>query len=481
MKKKIHEWYQAFPLAQKIRFSYLLLVIPLLVLLIISSYTVFQANRRNEEMIESAVVASNFSMDFKDDFDYETYLLIIGNKSVEQSGLDDLLTEANEVVDELENLTSSYDNHKRLISAKKYLTNLSTYKGRIIENLIEGNMYEDNIEIWENDIQIVTSLLEETVSEYIYYEIRELQNAKNEYRIFFTRMVVITSAATIAVLILLVFLSIYIPAGITKPIERLSEVTNQVAKGDLSIRSDVEAGGEVKVLSDSFNQMIDKIDELIEQVTTERIRLKDAELELLQAQINPHFLYNTLDTITWLAEDGKTNEVKAMVKSLSDFFRTSLNNGKDIISIEEEMLHVRSYLQIQKVRYMDILEYEIDVPDDIYEYRIPKISIQPLVENALYHGIKNKRGLGHIRVTGERVDDEIVLEVLDDGIGIMPERLEMIKRGIDEKAPEENDIYGLHNVDERIKLKFGRQYGLKIDSTYGEGTSVKVFLPTSGR
>ena len=231
------------------------------------------------------------------------------------------------------------------------------------------------------------------------------------------------------------------------------------------------------MLSDSLNAMIDKINELLDQVTTEQIRLRKAEFELLQAQINPHFLYNTLDTIVWLAEAGDQKRVVSMVGNLSDFFRTSLNQGKDIISIREELAHVRSYLEIQQVRYQDILRYEITVPEDLYEYKIPKITIQPLVENALYHGIKNKRGQGTITVSGKRNENGFVLYVRDNGIGMTQERLKEVRAGIQKLSYTGKEIYGLYNVNERIRLNFGETYGISIESTYGEGTCVSISLP----
>lgn len=477
MLEKLKKIYQKSTLASKIRISYLIVVIPMLVLLIVCVYNLWSSNRKYENMLNSAVTASDFSLDFKKDFDYETYLLIVGNKTIEESGLNDLLTDANQIVGKLEKLTDSRENNDRLASARKYLANLEIYKGRIEENIIEGNNYEKNLEIWENDVQIVTSLLRETVIQYIYYEIRDIQQTRDEYQQF--DMILIRSLIVAAIFITLVvlFLSYFIPQSITRPIRQLSEATDQVAKGDLSVRTTVNAGSDVMLLSESLNTMIDKINQLLEQVKQEQIHLRDAELELLQAQINPHFLYNTLDTIVWLAEAGDQKKVVSMVGSLSKFFRTSLNQGKDIISIEEELQHVRSYLEIQQIRYQDILEYEIDVPQELGMYRIPKITIQPLVENALYHGIKNKRGLGTISITGEKAEDCFYLYVTDNGIGMGEKRLQQIKDRIGQNAPDENEIYGLYNVNERIRLKFGQEYGISIKSVHMEGTQVSIRLP----
>ncbi len=477
MKEKLRKIYHNSTLATKIRYSYLLLLIPIVAFLIFCFCNLWSSNRKYEDMLNSAMVASEFSLDFKKDYDYETYLLIVENKTLDESKLGEMLEEANRIVDGLEELTDSKENRNRLASAKKYLNNLQIYKERIEQNLKDGNKYENNIEIWENDVQIVTALMRETIFQYIYYEIKDIQKARTEYQDFFMQMIRFSIIAFALILILITFLSYYIPLSITHPIRKLSEVTDQVAKGDLTVRSDVRSGAEVSVLNDSLNTMIDKINELLEQVKTEQGRLRKAEFELLQSQINPHFLYNTLDTIVWLAEAGEQKKVVDMVGSLSDFFRTSLNQGKDMVSVKEELQHSRSYLEIQQVRYQDILQYEIQVPETLFCYLIPKITIQPLVENALYHGIKNKRGIGKIIITGKREKDYFVLIVEDNGAGMSRERLEVVREGMNQKSQTEKDIYALYNVNERIRLNFGQKYGLSIDSVLGEGTTVQVMLP----
>lgn len=477
MIRRLKDIYYRSSLATKIRYSYLFLLIPLLIFLVFTFYNLRDMNHNYEDMVNSTVVASEFSLDFKKDFDYETYLLIVGNKTVEESELDSMIEEAERIVAGLEEITEAEDNIARLDSVNKYLSNLRIYVDRIEENLQKESHYEDNMEIWENDVQIVTSLVGDTMSQYIYYEVRGIQQSRAAYQTFFMNLVRFSLLGMGLLLLLVIILSYYIPRSITMPITRISRLTNQVAKGNLSVRAAAESGAEARMLSDSLNAMIDKINELLDQVTTEQIRLRKAEFELLQAQINPHFLYNTLDTIVWLAEAGDQKRVVSMVGNLSDFFRTSLNQGKDIISIREELAHVRSYLEIQQVRYQDILRYEITVPEDLYEYKIPKITIQPLVENALYHGIKNKRGQGTITVTGKSKENGFVLYVRDNGIGMTQERLNEVRAGIQKLSYTGKEIYGLYNVNERIRLNFGETYGISIESTYGEGTCVSISLP----
>ena len=477
LKNAAKDFYDRSSLTSKIRYSYLVILIPIFLFLLFCFYNLWAANYRYQDMINSTVAASEFTLDFKKDFDYETYLLIVGNKTVEESELRDMLTNANRIITGLEQITDSKDNLARLKSIKKYLNNLDTYVDRIEQNIRAGNRYEDNMEIWENDIQIVTTLVRETIFQYIYYEIKGIQESHAEYQSFFVSMIEISVIAFVAVLLLIVFISHYIPLSISRPITELVEVTQQVSQGNLQVRSHVNTGVEAKQLSESLNTMIDKINALLEQVKKEQIRIRKAEFALLQAQINPHFLYNTLDTIIWLAESDEQKQVVHMVESLSDFFRTSLNQGKDIISIKEEIQHVRSYLEIQQMRYQDILEYEIDVPEEFYQNTIPKITVQPLVENALYHGIKNKRGKGKITVRGYREDSFFILEVRDNGIGMQTERLVQVRNALLYKQLAESKVYGLYNVNERIRLNCGEEYGLRISSTYQEGTTVKILLP----
>ncbi len=482
IRRKVRDIYRGSSLATKIRYSYLLLLIPLLLFLTFVLYNLWISNRQYEGMVDSVVSASEFSLDFQDDFDYETYLLIVGNKTMEESRLSAMLGAANRVVERLDSVTDSRENRDRLNSVKKYLTNLATYTERIKENLALGDRYEENIEIWENDVQIVTSLVKESVFEYIYYELRDLQEARTRYQETFLKLVWGSLIVFAVLSALLLLLSFVIPRSITSPLRQLEKVTEQVAKGDFSVRSQVDTADEVGNLSDSMNVMIDKINDLLEQVTTEQVRLRKAEFQLLQSQINPHFLYNTLDAIVWLAESGDRETVVRMVGSLSEFFRSSLNQGKDIVSLREEIIHVRSYLEIQQIRYQDIMEYEIDVPEELYEYQIPKITIQPLVENALYHGVKNKRGVGHIRIRGIPEGPFFRIEVEDDGIGMSEERLTQVREGIRKKEPAGTEIYGLYNVNERLRLNFGETAGISVESRDREGTRVTVRLPkTAGK
>ncbi|HBY33094.1 MAG TPA: sensor histidine kinase [Clostridiales bacterium] len=420
-------------LATQIRISYIVLLLPSLVFIAFAFYNMQRINKRNNDMISSVVKASEFSLQFKEDFDNETYLLIVGYVTPDSSGLKEDLSKARQVVSELKDYTTTEDNQQRLAYAEKYLTNLETYVDRITENLRHENKYEDNMLIWENDVQIVTALLKDTINEYIYYENRQIQTVQAQNNAMFVNIVEISIGLLAFSLVSMIIVSYFGPKFITKPIE--------------------------------------------EQVKEEQKLLRKAEFDLLQSQINPHFLYNTLDAIVWSAEAGNQKQVVSMVGNLSDFFRLSLNKGKENVLIREELQHVRSYLEIQHIRYQDILTFEINVPEEFNEYKIPKLTIQPIVENALYHGIKNKRGGGKITIYAEEKRDHFTIVVEDTGKGMDEERLRQVRKAIRNGTPEKNVVYGLYNVNERIRLNFGEGYGIHLESVLDKGTRVRIRLP----
>ena len=264
--------------------------------------------------------------------------------------------------------------------------------------------------------------------------------------------------------------------GITRPIKILDNSMKEVEKGHFeNIELPIYGQNEIARLSSRFNIMTTKIKHLMEQNVEEQRQKRKSELKALQAQINPHFLYNTLDSIIWMAEWGKTKEVVLMTSSLAKLLRQSISNQNELVRVEEEVEYTRSYLTIQKMRYKNKLEYEILVDQEVLGHKIPKLVLQPLVENAIYHGIKYKEGQGTVRIEGIREGNVLILKVSDDGIGMTKEQLEKIfvKRETDTRR---NGV-GVLNVHERIQLYYGKEYGLKFSSIQNEGTTVEFCIP----
>ncbi|WP_050698180.1 cache domain-containing sensor histidine kinase [Anaeromassilibacillus senegalensis] len=285
----------------------------------------------------------------------------------------------------------------------------------------------------------------------------------------------ITMIAVAAALIVLV-LSVVVSYFTTNPIRRLIRVMGKVEDGSLDAFSTEHGVYEVQELSRSFNNMIYRIRHLMVQVVEEQQRLRKSEMKTLHAQINPHFLYNTLDSIVWMAESGDNANVVKMISALAQFFRLSLSGGHDTITVEEELRHAENYLIIQKMRYSDQFTYTIDAPPEIRTCKTLKIVLQPLVENAILHGVSNLPYPGEIRVNAEVRDGKLLFVVCDNGFGIPPDKLAHI---LESKAKSKSGI-GVKNVNDRIQLLFGREYGLQYESELDEGTTVRVWLPLAG-
>ncbi|MFC4099298.1 cache domain-containing sensor histidine kinase [Paenibacillus xanthanilyticus] len=289
--------------------------------------------------------------------------------------------------------------------------------------------------------------------------------------------------------------SYYLSHSISRPISQLASLMRKVEDGNLHIRINGTRQDEVGMLGQSFNTMLTQINRLIGQVGEEQRQKREAELRSLQAHIQPHFLYNTLDTIQWLARKDGAREAAEVVESLSRLFRIGLSKGQEMITLGEELAHIRSYLNIQQTRYKEKLHYAIEVDEEAFgHWFVPKVFLQPIVENAIYHGIKERRGPGLITIRASAHGGVIRLAVEDNGAGMSEERRAELQRmldacgkpqaerndansGLRPEAPKPIGSYGLRNVQERIRLSFGERYGISVASQPKAGTVVTIDLP----
>ncbi len=289
----------------------------------------------------------------------------------------------------------------------------------------------------------------------------------------FTIVIVLTAFIGILSLVL----SIRFSDKFSKPIIKLHKLMTHATTGNLDVQMDITSNDEVGILSEKFNYMIREISRYTSKEIDDLKKLQISELNALQAQINPHFLYNTLDSIVWTARAGDTEKVIVMVSALTDFFRVSLSKGKDIITIKEEMQHIDSYLLIQSMRYASKMEYEINVPEKYYQYHTIKLLLQPLVENAIYHGIKLVERKGKITLSITEDSDNIYIHIDDTGLGMSQEKLDILNKACKECEGESIDSYGVINVCKRMTIIFGPDYYLQYKSEYGSGTRVTVPIP----
>lgn len=291
-------------------------------------------------------------------------------------------------------------------------------------------------------------------------------------------IVYILFTCVIISLVLVVIVSFKFSRTLTNPIFKLKRLMKQAESGDLTVRFNFEHNDEIGELGQSFNHMIARIDQLIQMVYVEQENKRTAEMKSLQEQIKPHFLYNTLDTISWMARDYDAEDIVRLVDALTNMFRIGLSHGKDIITVKEEITHVSNYLYIQKIRYKDKLNYVIHVDESLYAVEVPKLILQPLVENAIYHGVKAKRGGGTITITGVPEGENLVFTVQDDGAGMLQEKVEELNRRMSERSVlDEKKSFGLFYIRERIQLCYGTGYGVHVESALGEGTRVTITLP----
>lgn len=279
------------------------------------------------------------------------------------------------------------------------------------------------------------------------------------------------------ILIGVLLLAIYLSHALSRPIKELQDLTKRAANNELSVHIEPQGNDEIAMLGHSFNKMIRRIKELMAENVKEQELLRKLEMESLDNQIKPHFIYNTLDLIIGQLESNNTTQASYLIEALGSFFRLSLSKGQEIVPIASEVEHVRNYLFIQQLRHGKEYQYEIIIKDEeILGKYIPRLLLQPLVENAIYHGILRAGREGKITVIGYREGADICFEIKDDGMGIEPDKLQDINevlRGL-RRLENEREYFGLRNVNKRAQLRFGQVYGVVLQSTLGEGTTAKL-------
>ena len=378
----------------------ILVLTAMLPLLMLTVYVIFALENYSEaydEIVSNMTIANSYNLDFKDEMDESIYKLVVGAVTFDTIEEDDTLESPYVLIDELSNefgelakITTDKESRMWLLSL---LRNISTLRDRIDDikvNLDKGGRYDENIEMLDNNIYILTELIQDDIQYYIYYQTKSIEQLKIQLNEQVQAFIFFYAVIAVFLVAFATIVTGFVLNSITGPVNKLCDATKQIAGGDFSTRVAIEGKDEIATLAESVNDMSEHLEELVRQIKEDERKMRYAELRLLQEQINPHFLYNTLDTIVWLVEGNDSEKAVNMVVSLSEFFRIVLSKGKEIITIKEEEQHIRSYLEIQQVRYQDILDYDIQIEPEIYPYEILKLTLQPLVENALYHGIKTR-------------------------------------------------------------------------------------------
>jgi two-component system sensor histidine kinase YesM len=458
-------------------FTVIFLLVALNFLLILQ---VLRFNRQYSAIITNITTANSINGYIKPAIDTEMWNIVAGKKEFKDGEQYQIIDKVNAQLESMMANASSDTTRIKLEVIRRTMNTLTRYVDKMGEQIARGSTVAENEAVLDN-IRGVSDVVAETVQEYMLFEVNQTGQQFKDSQERFTRLAIFYMILLPCVIAFSIGAAWIISSSIYLPIKKLHDVTTTITHNDLEALVTRENVDEITELGISFNIMIGKIRDLLDAKVKEQENLKKAELKALQAQINPHFLYNTLDTIVWMAEANKTDKVIEIVRALSSFFRIALSKGQDWIPIRQEIEHVRSYLKIQKMRYRDILDYKIEVDEDILDSTILKLTLQPLVENALYHGIKNKRTGGTITVRARHGDDnQVFIEVQDDGVGFTPSKLAQTQAAMEYDAGQislQESGFGLENVNQRIRLYYGKQYGLSVWSQYQEGTRVTVAIP----
>lgn len=478
-KKKV-----AFSIRSKILVLLSLATLPFLVICVYLLVTIAGYNRTYNDIVDNLTIANSYNISFKEEMDESLYKIVVGYVSIDTIGQDETLKNPYSLIKslrtsctQLKEMTTDYESRLWLDSLLRNSDTLEKRVTDIVKNVHEGNQYDSNIKELDNNIYILTELIQDDIQYYIYYQTNHMETVTNELNAQVHTFLILLSVLIAVLGVVVAIAAFAVTSGILRPLWQLYDATGEIAEGNFAVRTNAKTSDEIAVLSQGFNEMADNMQLLVDKVRDDEQKMRKADLRLLQEQINPHFLYNTLDTIVWLIECNEADQAVDMVVTLSNFFRIVLSKGKEFISIRMEEQHIRSYLQIQEARYSDIMDYRIDIDPALYSYQIPKLTLQPIVENALYHGIKYKRSHGTITVNGRMQEEQICLIVMDDGAGMDEAELTQLREDISKPCKETDRGFGLANVNERIRMYFGVEYGLTIDSAKGEGTKVTIVIP----
>lgn len=464
----------------KIIISFAVVILMMGCLNIVLMFSSLKYNDQYNTIVTNITEANSINGVVKKSIDSEMYNIIAGKIDFEDGKQYEILNKVNDNIMKIMQTVSSKESRMRLDVTLRTMKTLKHYVDEVGKQIKQKAKVAENEKVLEN-IRQVSSLVEKDIQEFILYELKSCETVKQQIQTSVNDWVITNIIVLCLVLLFSAGAAWVISGSISNPIKELRQMTALIAEGNLNARVANKNVDEIASLGLSFNIMAGKVKELIEDSIREQENLKKSELKTLQAQINPHFLYNTLDTIVWMAEANKSEQVIEIVSALSNFFRITLSKGKDWIDVKDEVEHIRSYLIIQKIRYRDILDFRIEVDDDILNYKILKLTLQPIVENALYHGIKYRRAGGTIIINGKKTNEGLLqFEVNDNGIGMSEEKLAEIQAELNNDSVEpviKENGFGLNNVHKRIRLYYGKQFGITLKSEYNTGTCVLLCFP----
>lgn len=476
-----------FSLIKRVQHTYILIIALMIVPTIYSVVVSNIHSRQYNDIITNVSRANLINSIAKKEIPDELWNIVSGRKSFNEGMQYEMLEEIKDGLSRIEQTTSDKRSRQKLEVASRARLTLYRNVSRLGVNIASGGSVASS-EVALDEIRSISALFSDIMQEFIVMEIESAYKTN----ISISNSSIVLGLIQAGIILFAVILSLRgglaLSDSVRRPISEMEILSTKIAHGDFDSRVNIPGVLELDNLADNLNSMAQKIDALIKQNIEEQKNLRKAEMKALQAQITPHFLYNTFDTIIWLAEEEQTEDVIKVTHAFSEFLRISLSRGHEWITVGQELDHVRNYLTIQKIRYADILNYEIEADPALNDFKMLKLSLQPLVENAIYHGIKNKRGRGHLKVSAHFSDDSkkfMTFTVQDDGAGFSQERLEQVRHELSLNSCETeklSSVYGLYNVNQRLVLYYNDgaeplSDGIQIESTGGFGAKISFTVP----
>ncbi|TDW20537.1 two-component system sensor histidine kinase YesM [Breznakia blatticola] len=430
-----------------------------------------------QQLVDNVSKADETSSIVKNEVIANVWDLVTGQTSVSNMSSSNTLNDVREQLFDIREHASTTQETTLIDVSLRTIETIEGYLEDIIYNLQNEVPVKENEDIMKQIVS-VNDLLYSVLQDYVRLEINMAAQMSNTL----TQTLIVL---TIFQILIFIGSIIFIRRNqrnmtnkIEQPINDLVLLSKELARGNLTYQSPPANMEELEELTSSLNIMANDLQVLLKDNADKQYHLAQSELRVLQAQITPHFIYNTLDAIISLANQESLEDVKRMTFALSDFLRISLSKGEDWIPIEKEKRHIEDYLTILKTRYGAALEYTIDIPQEIMHMTVLKMILQPIVENAIYHGTKGSRRKGIIEIIGYETEESIVFEVKDNGVGMSEEKLHEVRNNLDMPLDYEFESgYGLYNVNRRLKLNYGLQARIDITSAHRKGTTMKIVLP----
>lgn len=476
-----------FSLIKRVQHTYILIIALMIVPTIYSVVVSNIHSRQYNDIITNVSLANLINSIAKKEIPDELWNIVSGRKSFNEGMQYEMLEEIKDGLSRIEQTTFDKRSRQKLEVASRARLTLYRNVSRLGVNIASGGSVASS-EVALDEIRSISALFSDIMQEFIVMEIESAYKTN----ISISNSSIVLGIIQAGIILFAVILSLRgglaLSDSVRRPISEMEILSTKIAHGDFDSRVNIPGVLELDNLADNLNSMAQKIDALIKQNVEEQKNLRKAEMKALQAQVTPHFLYNTFDTIIWLAEEEQTEDVIKVTHAFSEFLRISLSRGHEWITVGQELDHVRNYLTIQKIRYADILNYEIEADPALNDFKMLKLSLQPLVENAIYHGIKNKRGRGHLKVSANFSDASkkfMTFTVQDDGAGFSQERLEQVRHELSLNSCETeklSSVYGLYNVNQRLVLYYNDgaeplSDGIQIESTGGFGAKISFTVP----